>query len=285
MQIWITSHSLYMKYTEIIPGESLKPYIKCYYTFESETNVELNDTVFPGGHMEIIFNLGEGIWKSAVNNSVFHTTPQVELWGKLTQPLVVKSLGNNMMLGIRFYAHSAACFLNEEVWEYNDKVSDLRDLLGPPARILHAKLREVPQLDKRIQMIEEFLLGRLVAKERKLNNTHISMIGQIIKEMQRNDTPENVEAIAIRYNISSRYLRKLFLQYTGVTPKLYNKIHRFQHSLQLIVGSGSSLTSIAYEAGYADQSHFIRDFKSFTGFSPSAYSPDAYPVAQALAIN
>lgn len=146
-----------MKYTEIIPGE-------------------LNDTVFPGAHMEIIFNLGEGIWKSSVNNSVFNTTPQVELWGKLTQPLVVKSVGMNKMLGIRFYAHSAACFLNEEVWEFNDQVSDLRDLLGPPVRILHAKLREAPQLDKRVQMIEEFLLGRLVAKERKLNSTHISMI-------------------------------------------------------------------------------------------------------------
>ena len=274
-----------MKYTEIIPREKLRPYVKCYYTFESETNVELNDTVFPGAHMEIIFNLGEGIWKSSVNNSVFNTTPQVELWGKLTQPLVVKSVGINKMLGIRFYAHSAACFLNEEVWEFNDQVSDLRDLLGPPVRILHAKLREAPQLDKRIQMIEEFLLGRLAAKERKLNSTHISMIGQIIKEMQLSDAPDHVENIARRHNISSRYLRKLFLQYTGVSPKLYNKINRFQHSLQLIVGSGSSLTSIAYEAGYADQSHFIRDFKSFTGFPPSAYAPDAYPVAQALSSN
>jgi len=273
-----------MKYTEIIPGERLRPYIKCYYTFESDSNVELDDTVFPGGHMEIIFNLGEGIWQSYVNE-VFHTTPQVELWGKLTQPLAVKSVGKNMMLGIRFYAHSAAYFLNEEVWEFNDQVSDLRDLLGTPVKTLHARLREEPQLDKRIRLIEDFLLSRLTVKERKLNSTNIAMIGQIIREMQLNDTPDHVEVIARRHNISSRYLRKLFLQYTGVPPKLYNKIHRFQHSLQLISGNRSSLTSIAYEAGYADQSHFIRDFKSFTGFSPSAYSLDSYPVAQVLSTN
>lgn len=63
-----------MYYQEIIPGERLRPYIRCYYIFESENNVPLEDIVFPGGHMEIIFNLGEGFWQSAVNN-VFCTTP------------------------------------------------------------------------------------------------------------------------------------------------------------------------------------------------------------------
>jgi AraC-like DNA-binding protein len=273
-----------MKYTEITPGERLKPYIKCYYTFESDSNVELDDTVFPGGHMEIIFNLGEGIWKSFVNEG-FCLTPPVELWGKLTQPLPVKSVGRNMMLGIRFYAHSAGCFLNEEMWEFNDQVVDLRDVLGAPVRSLHARLRETPDLNKRIELIEKFLVGRLTLKGRRLNNSHISMIGEIIKEMQMTEAPEYVEAIALRHGISSRYLRKLFLQYTGVTPKLYNKIHRFQYSLQLVSESQSSLTSIAYDCGYADQSHFIRDFKSFTGFPPSAYSPGAYPVSQALSNN
>jgi AraC-like DNA-binding protein len=271
-----------MKYTEIIPGERLKPYVKCYYTFESESNVELNDTVFPGGHMEIIFNLGESIWKSSINE-IFHTTPQVELWGKITQPLAVRSVGKNMMLGIRFYAHSAAYFLNEEVWEFNNQIADLKDLLGAPARTLHAKLREAPQLKRRIELIEDFLLNRLAIRERRANN--IAMIGQIIKEMQKDSGPDSVEAIALRYNISSRYLRKLFLQYTGVTPKLYNKINRFQLSLQLITKNQSSLTSIAYDCGYFDQSHFIRDFKFFAGIAPSAYAPESYPVSQAISTN
>ncbi len=271
-----------MTYKEIIPGESLKPYVKCYYIFESETNVELDDTVFPGGHMEIIFNLGEGIWKSAVNE-VFCTTPPVELWGKITQPLAIKSVGKNKMFGIRFYAHSAAYFLNEEIREFNDQVADLRDLLGEPVRTLHSKLREVPDLNRKIELIEDFLLTRLVLKERKVNN--ISMIGQIIKEMQRNSDLNNIKAIARRYNISSRYLCKLFLQYTGVTPKLYDKIHRFQLSLRLITENQSSLTSIAYDCGYFDQSHFIRDFKHFAGIIPSAYSPESYPVAQVISTN
>ncbi len=137
----------------------MKPYVKCFYIFESESNVELDDTIFPGGHMEIIFNLGEGIWKSSVNE-VFHTTPQVELWGQITQPLSIKSLGRHTMLGIRFFTHSAAYFLNEEVWEFNNQVSDLKDLLGSSVRTLHSRLMDVPDLDRRIELIEHFLRTR-----------------------------------------------------------------------------------------------------------------------------
>src|SRR5436309_15962605 len=122
-----------MTYQEILPGERLRSYVKCYYMFESDSNVELDDMVFPGGHMEIIFNLGEGIWQSSVDD-VYTTTPPVELWGKLTQPLAVKSVGMNKMLGIRFYAHSAAYFLNESIWEFNNQVADLRDLIGAPVK-------------------------------------------------------------------------------------------------------------------------------------------------------
>lgn len=271
-----------MLYKEILPGEKLRPYVQCYYTFDSESTVEIDDTVFPGGHMEIIFNLGEGIWKSSVKD-VFHPTPPIELWGKLTQPLAVKAVGKNKMLGVRFHAHSAAFFLNEELSWFNNQVADLRDVLGAPVRTLHARLREAVSLEQRIGLIEEFLLRRLVAREKKADP--ITLVGKVIQEMQSSSDPDNVENIATRYNISSRYLRKLFLQYTGVSPKLYNKISRFQQSLQLVTENQSSLTSIAYDCGYFDQSHFIRDFKLFTGFTPSAYSPAAYPVGQAISHN
>jgi AraC-like DNA-binding protein len=75
----------------------------------------------------------------------------------------------------------------------------------------------------------------------------------------------------------------LFLRYTGLTPKLYTKINRFQNSLQLVGRKDATLTSIAYDCGYFDQSHFIREFKSFTGITPSVYSPQNSPLNFALA--
>jgi AraC-like DNA-binding protein len=261
-----------MKYQEIKPGELLRPYVKCYYFFESETAVELEDTIFPGGDMEIIFNLGDGIWKTGIDGE-FTTTPPVELWGRITQPLGVRSLGNNTMLGIKFFTHTAAYFLDEEVGVFNDQVADLRDVLGAQVKRLHMRLLETPALAERITLIESFLLYRLSVKEKRTDK--IAMIGEIMKDMQRNTFSDRIEATASQYRITPRYLQKLFLQYTGITPKLYNKINRFQLSLQLISRNKGSFTSIAYDCGYFDQSHFIREFKSFTGVTPSAYSPES----------
>ena len=56
--------------------------------------------------MEVIFNMGEGIWKVKIDDT-FYTTPAIELWGQITKPLLIKSVGKNTMLGIRFYPHSA----------------------------------------------------------------------------------------------------------------------------------------------------------------------------------
>lgn len=187
------------------------------------------------------------------------------------------------MLGIRFFTHSAAYFLDEEVWEFNNQVSDLRDLLGSSVRTLHSRLMDIPELTKRIELIENFLLNRLSIKERKSHK--VAILGQIVKEMQTNRFSENIGAVACRHDITSRYLQKLFLQYIGITPKLYNKINRFQLSLKRIAKKEESLTSIAYDCGYFDQSHFIRDFKSFTGITPSDYSPESYPVSQVLSNN
>ncbi len=269
-----------MKYTEIIPGERLKPYVKCYFLFESETEMEIEDTVFPSGNMEFIFNLGTGIWKSEVDNT-FHKTPPIELWGQLTQPLNIQAQGKNQMLGIRFFSHSAAHFLQEELWEFNNQIADLQDLLGNSAKMLHEQLLNVPNLNKRIQLIEHFLISRMALTQKK--SAKIALVSQIMKDMKQNSFSDKVETVASRYDITSRHLQTLFLQSTGVTPKLFGKINRFQHSLGLINQKDTSLTDIAYEAGYFDQSHFIREFKSFTGVTPSSYSPQSFPISFAFA--
>jgi AraC-like DNA-binding protein len=267
-----------LKFTEIIPGEKLRPYIKCYFVFESETNID--DIVFPGGYMEMIFNLGEAIWRSATDHA-FHKTPPVEFWGQITRPMKVRSSGKNSMLGIRFHPHTAAYFIKEDINELNDQVADLKDLLGKEVKTLHAKLMDISSLNERIVLIENFLLGRLAITGRIFNK--IPLVGQVLKEMEQSDDTDNMRDIASRYEITPRYLQKLFIQCTGITPKFYSQINRFQRSLKLIKQRDESLTSIAYECGYFDQSHFIREFKSFTGITPSAYLTESYPINQALA--
>jgi len=271
-----------MKYHEIKPDSRLQQYVKCYYIYESETNGTFEDTVFPSGSTEIIFNLGTGKWQTATGEG-FVTTPSIELWGQIIRPLPIRSIGRNTMLGIRFFPHGAACFLNDKIDLFNNQVVDFRDLSGNEVSMLYEKLLETTTWNKRIGLIQDFLLQRLSLSEKR--SARAAVVSDVMNEIKQQDFFDNLENVASRYGISSRYLQKLFLQYTGLTPKLYSKIARFQNSLRLVTKKDSSLTSIAYDCGYFDQSHFIREFRSFTGLTPSGYSAESSPITGAFANN
>lgn len=271
-----------MRYQEIKPDTRLMPYIKCYYLYESDTEATFDDTVFPSGNLEIIFNLGSGAWQTA-EGAQYITTPSIELWGQITRPLPIRSIGKNTMLGIRFFPHAAAYFLDDNISVFNNQVSDFGDISGPSIRTLHAQLQECGSWPERIALIEAYLCRRFSLSGKRTSN--VTIVHHIMQELRKDDFFDNISNVALRYGISSRYLQKLFLQYTGLTPKLYSKIHRFQNSLQLLSKKDSSLTAIAYDCGYFDQSHFIREFRAFTGATPSGYAPESSPITLAATLS
>ena len=268
-----------MEFKQFAPSDILKPYIRHYYIFESDLDIEFEDTVFPSGDMEMIFNLGGGVWESNVDD-VFIKTPEIELWGQITRPLAIKSKGRHTMLGIKFFTHSAAYFLNDEIGVFNDRILNLHDVLGSPVKLLHAQLLETSDQQKRIELIEVFLLKKLISSERRAFK--IDKVAHILTSIKKNPTEINLGNIAYKHGITPRYLYKLIYQNTGLSPTSFNKINRFQFSLKLIAKNDQPFTAIAYHCGYFDQSHFIRDFKSFTGLTPSAYMDNITPVNQLL---
>lgn len=72
-------------------------------------------------------------------------------------------------------------------------------------------------------------------------------------------------------NKSERQLQRLFKKYIGLSPKYYARIIRFNYIFRLIKEKERSWAEIVFESGYYDQSHFIRNFKAFTGEDTSAY--------------
>ncbi|AEW01060.1 hypothetical protein A4D02_13955 [Niastella koreensis] len=269
-----------MTYFEIKPGQQLQQYIKCYYVYESSSAVAFEDTVFPSGCMEIIFNLGTGNWQTQPD-SAFITNPSIELWGQLNRPLPVRSIGRNTMLGVRFYPHAAASILPDKASLFNNQVIDYRDISGKSITTLQEQLQETRTWNKRIALLETWLLQQIEQAGKRLGK--VAILNNLMYELRHQDVYETMETIATRYGISARYMQQLFLQYTGLTPKLYSQINRFQHSLRLVTNRNTSLTDIAYECGYADQSHFIKEFKAFTGTTPSGYSINNSPVTLATA--
>lgn len=259
-----------MKYKEFAPCDALKPYVDCYFIRESHVARTRIDTAFATGCVEVMFNLGSGEWQVPEGNK-FVTTPSVELIGQITSPLLLKNIGNHITLGIRFFPHTASLFIEDDISVFNNRISDLQLIFGNGIADLYSKLKENTQTKSRIDAVENFLLNKRTLNDKRISK--LTLVGEVIKELKQDDFFDNIGNVAARYGITSRYLQKLFLQHTGVTPKLYSKINRFQNSLQLVKKGEISFTSIAHECGYFDQSHFIKEFKTFTGRTPSDFLP------------
>ena len=99
---------------------------------------------------------------------------------------------------------------------------------------------------------------------------------KLIAQLCNNICTENVfdiQRLSLNYGLSERYIQKLFESVVGLTPRTFFNTHRFNRSLELVRSSDLHLTSIAYDCGYYDQAHFIREFRKFTGITPSEARP------------
>ena len=75
-----------------------------------------------------------------------------------------------------------------------------------------------------------------------------------------------------KYPRSQKHLIHLFKKYIGLTPKWYQRILRFNDLLKQIQNKENiAWADIAYRCGYTDQSHFIKEFKHFSGFNPREF--------------
>jgi AraC-like DNA-binding protein len=258
-----------LKYTEYKPSKSLQPYVKCYYTLEYENETIIQDQAFATGCIEVMFTLRGTQWQTR-KGGAFTKTSTVELWGQILQPLSFRVSGRSEVFGIRFYPAAAAFLLKDDISRFNDAVVDVAGVVGNSIMDLRGKLQEAQSVSHQVELVEAYLIKKLLAHPKTIDK--INLVRQIMNDLTQKDFFDNISNVATRYGITTRYLQKVFNQYTGLTPKLYTKINRFQNSLVLIGKNNLSLTDVAYECGYFDQSHFIREFKSFTGSTPSGFT-------------
>lgn len=116
----------------------------------------------------------------------------------------------------------------------------------------------------RLQAIEDFLIQRLNSRATQLQ---IIVAVEIIWKYAGN---LKINLLIQQLSISQSQLEKRFRKIVGASPKKFASIVRFRNVLK-IAHHERSMTQLGLEAGFFDQAHFIKDFKSFTGLTPERY--------------
>jgi AraC-like DNA-binding protein len=95
------------------------------------------------------------------------------------------------------------------------------------------------------------------------------IVDYCLQEMHRTSGNVTIRDLAQGTGYSERYVRTKFEQSLGMSPKLYNRIVRFQQTLGSIMRGKTNDINVAVEQGYYDQSHLTKDFKTFSHLTPS----------------
>ena len=258
-----------MKYQEHSPHALLRDYVKCFWILERNYTLEdPNEEVIPDACIELIFNFGAPYVLQAEGLREREMSPTFMV-GLQKKPLLFRSSGTVKIVATRFYAWGALPFLASKA----QTPSNLPVTLGRDwhalAKGLEAKV-EAGDYEGAVAGLEDFLIGKLLTAAVELKQI------QIAAQMLYHQKGQfRVAELAEYCHLSTRQLRRQFHDLAGVAPQTLARTIRFEEIRnRLMFDPDTSLTDLAYEFGYTDQAHFIRDFKAFADRTPGEFAAE-----------
>lgn len=249
------------------PDPKLSDFVKRYWTldFAREHTPEIN-TIIPDGTMKMIFHYGDLYWHHPLNGARF-LQPRCFLIGQLTRPYIVEPDGDTGSFVVQFHPNGFLPFTTIPLKEMTNTPVSLGHLYGELGQQLEENILSAETTTERITIIEKFLMDLLT------NSTTIdTIVDSVVDTILSANGQISVSEISDKNSITRRQLSRKFSSVIGLSPKQLAKTIRLQATLQeLWAKKQSRLTDVAYENEYYDQSHFIREFKEFTGFSPKEF--------------
>lgn len=189
------------------------------------------------------------------------------LYGQTLKPIEMVLTGAFKLIIFQLYPFASKILFGVNPKQLNDGCFDLRLVNPEETSVVIHRLQSTQNTKSQVTIITHYLRG-LVADTIKQPDVRVQLAINLILESKGSIS---VKTLTEQLYTTERTLLRQFLAYAGISPKQFSKIIQFQTSLtQISQDSLTKLTDIAYENGYADQSHFIRDFRKYAGLKPTA---------------
>lgn len=244
------------------PCQLLQSYVRYYWVFSS--NQKLSTYTFPIGCPQIIFHKRTPLFVPELGA----TQDKLTISGQVNFSSHLQANDDIEMIVVVFYPHTINMFLNSPAsLFYNQEISGY-DIEDRALNALAERVFECADNGVCVNRIEEWLLGRLVC-----NFSHadygIKRIHAAIKDICMH-SQSSVMALSSTCCLSKKQFEREFNSLVGMNPKEYIRIVRFQKALSLFQQNRDNINhaQIAYASGYADQAHYIREFKRLSGYTP-----------------
>lgn len=242
-----------------------KTFIKSIWRLSEYDINKRTEIILPKGTVEIIFNFSDNI--NYINPSLKFSKklPLVFINGINFKPFELIKTGRQEFLGIQLSGIGLKLLFNISVKEFNNSVYEgnnvclYLDILADDLYHKHSFRAQVETILKWIRRNNSALL----------NQYSIDRVQKLMCLKRHNDL--TVKKLSNEICLSDRQLRRFSQDWLGMNTGEFILYNKYLTSLHLLHNSEISLTEVGLEAGYYDQSHFIREFKSYTDLTPNQY--------------
>lgn len=250
-----------MRAKNIIPNPKIADHVDRILVIEN--NVQVTPFVLPlyaNGVPTLLFKSVKG----KIGN--YHCN-YLTLFG---QTISAESLTLNedfTLIAYFFKPHSLISLFDISAFELTDKPVDLSLFTFKTATSLQEKLLNCESVDNMISTLDDYLFE--LSKTAKEISGSVKYASEKIAICYNKETLVNIQK---ELNISERTFQRMFEKNIGVSPNIYRRISQFNSAFtDLNLRRYGNLSDLAYNHGYADQSHYIRAFKEFTAITPTEY--------------
>jgi AraC-like DNA-binding protein len=237
-----------------IPPPSLSGFVDLFWFYRCDASVRVRERVLPTGTMGLVIDLRDD-------------SPGPSVFGAHSETFAVEPAHEALSVGVRFKPGGAFPFLDLSAGELHNTHIPLERLWGSRADALHERLLEAKSSTAMFDILEQAMLEQAI---RPL--ARHPAVAFALGEFQARPHAPTIGDVIRHVGLSPRTFIRHFTEQVGLTPKLFCRIRRFQAALRLVrKGRRRAWPDVALDCGYYDQAHFIRDFRAFSGVTPTAF--------------
>lgn len=252
-----------MKLLNLKPNQYLRPYVSRYWLWENEPSLP---QILPGTGTELMFHYHAPFVGENQKEERF-VVPACHILSPRYGRYRINPNKNYGFISVRFRAGAFRHFCRQSSTDLIDSFIDINDIWGKKGKEFGNRMLGAKSLEERIIIIESFLMEFLSMYQHSPSwlDTAVHKVYGAAK----------LQEISSDLFISDRQLQRKFREAVGVSPKTFQRISHFERVLKhLLLNKKQEYLPSALEHGYYDQSHFIKDFKTYVGEYPSLFLQD-----------
>lgn len=248
--------------------EALRPFMRyCVVkTLEHGAPKPLEHDTYADLWPSLVILKGPGIRMRSAGGVVTEV-PRASFMGAARVPSSFIVPDGAQVIGFNFAPGKAHPFFESSLEQFSDRIVTLEEAWGAEGRELAERL-EAAATPRQVKALVDAAFLRRLGRFKGFPDA----LPEPVQTALDSKGGTSVGELAAQAGVSERHLKRLFDQWVGLSPKLFSRITRFQALCDgLTPASEPDWAELAFDHGYFDQSHLIRDFTEFAGVSPTAF--------------